>query len=127
MASNTFNNEVARQWINEFTLYPGMENIKLALHLVIKENNYIQTDEAYECLAACEVIARLGGHWGVKDEYSQDIDNWVENTPIQVGQEIKNKAIIAIEKILGNWSILAELNADNEDWKKNIQDLKNRI
>ena len=127
MTLNTFNNEVAQQWVYEFKLYPGMENVKLALHLVINENNYIQTDEAYECLAACEVIARLGGDWGKKDVYSSDIDHWVENNPIQVSQELKNKAKIAIDKILGSWSILAELNDDNEDWKKTIQDLKNRI
>ncbi len=81
-------------------------------------------------MAACEVLARLKGKWGVPNAYSEELDKWIEAHPTPVPDNLKASADSAIERILGENSELPELwdeGGRNEDWHRAIDDLRQRI
>jgi len=47
-------------------------------------DDYLDSDEACDCLAACEVLARLQGKWGIRNPYSEELDKWIESNPTDV-------------------------------------------
>ena len=109
---------------------PGLDAVNAAITAVLSTEEYLDSDEASECLAACEVIARLQGKWGVRNAYSEDLDKWVEENPTQIPQDLKDAADAAIERILGPDSELPELWDDggrNVKWHKAIDDLRIRV
>ena len=127
-SNDTFGNDTACDWIGTFLDEPGLPTVKSAIETVLSTD--LDSDEACDCLAACEVIARLRGKWGVRDAYSEDLDKWVEANPIDVPKDLKAAADSAIERILGPDSELVELwdeDGRNEDWHKVIDDLRERI
>ena len=63
---------------------------------MLDEDDYLECDEACDCLGACEVIARLQGQWGIKNPYSEDLDKWVEANPTPVSDDLKILAVSAI-------------------------------
>ena len=129
-AEDTFGNDTACDWIGTFLDDPGLSTVKLAIDAVLKANNYLDSDVACDCLAACEVIARLQGKWGLRNAYSEDLDRWIEANPIDVPEELKAAADSAIERILGANSELPELwdeGGRNEEWHTAVDDLRARI
>ena len=86
-----------------------MPAVKTAIGTVLDTDDYLHSDEACHCLAACEVIARLEGKWGLGKAYSEDLDKWVEANPTAVPDDLKTAADAAIERILGPSSELPEL------------------
>ncbi len=129
-AEDTFGNDTACDWIGTFLGDPGIPTVRSAIEEVLTTDDYLDSDEACECLAACEVIARLQGNWGLRNAYSEELDKWVEANPTDVPSEIKVSADSAIGKILGSNSELTELwdeGGRNEDWHKVIEDLRKRI
>ena len=129
-AEDTFGNDTACDWIGTFLDDPGLSTVKSAIEAVLKANNYLDSDGACECLAACEVIARLQGKWGLRNAYSEDLDRWIEANPIDVPEDLKAAADSAIERILGANSELPELwdeGGRNEEWHQAVDDLRERI
>ncbi len=126
----TFGNDTACDWIGNFLNEPGFKSVSEALEAVLDENDYLDSDIACEALAACEVIARMKGNWGVRDSYSEEIDKWIEDNPQQVESDIVEKAEATIAKIIGDNSELVELwdeGGKNETWHSKIDDLSTRI
>src|SRR6185295_11480310 len=100
--------------------------IREAIGAVLSSDDYLDSDEACDCLAACEVIARLQGRWGVRNPYSEDLDNWVEANPMAVPADLKDDADSAIERILGPDSELPKLwdeGSRNNKWHASMGDL----
>jgi hypothetical protein len=129
-AEDTFGNDTACDWVGIFLNAPCLPAVKLAVEAVIESDNYLDSDEACDCLAACEVIARLQGRWGVRNSYSEELDKWIEANPTSIPDDIKAAADAAIERILGEDSELLELWDDggsNEKWHRAIDDLRERI
>lgn len=129
-AENTFGNDSACDWAGSFLDNPGLPMVKSAITAVLNTDAYLDSDEACNCLAACEVLARLQGKWGLRDVYSEDLDKWVEANPTAVPNDLKAAANSAIEKILGPDSELPELWDDggrNDVWHDAIDDLRKRI
>ncbi|MEM1069324.1 MAG: DUF4259 domain-containing protein, partial [Planctomycetota bacterium] len=83
-AENTFGNDSACDWVSTFLDDPGLAAVKNAIQTVLETDGYLDSDEACDCLAACEVIARLQGKWGLRDSYSEELDQWVESNPTEV-------------------------------------------
>ena len=76
------------------------------------------------------MIARLKGHWGLRDAYSEALDRWVEENPQSVPQEVVAKAEAVIARIVGGDSELLELWDDggrNDVWHSKVDDLARRI
>lgn len=129
-AEDTFGNDTACDWISSFLDDPGIPAVKSVIQTVLEIDGYLDSDEACECLAACEVIARLQGKWGLRNAYSEDLDNWIKANPMKVPDDLKAAADSAIERILGLNSELPELwdeGGRNEEWHKAINDLRKRI
>lgn len=129
-SEDTFGNDSACDWVGTFLSRPGLAAVKEAIDTVVNTEDYLDSNEACNCLAACEVIARLQGKWGLRNSYSEDLDAWVEANPIEVPDVLKSDADAAICKILAPNSELPELWDDggrNDEWHDAIDDLHSRI
>jgi len=129
-AEDTFGNDTACDWVGMFLEDPGLDKIREAIDGVLDTDDYLDGDEACECLVACEVLARWQGRWGVRNSYSEDLDAWIEANPTAVPNELKAAADSAIERILGPDSELPELwdeGGRNEAWHDAIDDLRARV
>jgi hypothetical protein len=125
-----FGNDTAGEWIGLFLRDPGIRTIGKPISAVLSARGRISSDDACNCLAACEVVARLQGQWGLKNPYSEALDSWIEANPIVVPDALKRSADSAIDKILGPDSELADLWDDggfNEAWHESVADLQQRI
>jgi hypothetical protein len=129
-AEDTFGNDTACDWIGTFLEDPGLPAVKSAIAIVLDTDDYLDSDQACDCLAACEVIARLEGKWGLRNAYSEKLDKWVEANLLAVPDDLKTAADAAIERILGPDSELPELwdeGGRNDAWHKAIEDLRERV
>lgn len=130
-SEDTFGNDTACDWIGSFLNDPGLEAIEDVIDNVLAtEDDYLDSDEACECLAACEVLARWQGQWGIRNSYSVELDRWIEQNPTPVPRALKVAADSAIERILGPDSELPALwdeGGRNEKWNAVIDDLRRRI
>jgi len=129
-SEDTFGNDTACDWKGDFLDNPGLEIVREAIEEALSDDDYLDSHEACNCLAACEVIARLQGQWGVRNAYSEDLDKWIEENPMTVPDELKSLADTAIAKIVGPDSELRDLWDDggrNDAWHREVEDLRKRI
>src|SRR5688572_18126280 len=105
-AEDSFGNDTACDWAGDFSDNPSLNTVREAIESVLSSDEYLDSDQACECLVACEVLARLKGNWGQKSAYSETIDQWVESVTITPSEEVISLARKAIERILGDNSEL---------------------
>ncbi len=125
-SEETFGNDTACDWAGDFLETPGLEIVSRTLDEVLNENDYLDSDVACEALAACEVIARLKGNWGLRDAYSEELDEWIEKNSQTIPPELITKADKAIARIVDKDSELMELwdeGGRNDTWHAKIDDL----
>ena len=85
---------------------------------------------ADEALAAAETVARLQGHWGVRNSYTANVDAWVEKTGLSPSPALARKAHAAIDRVLAETSEIVELweeSGDLDEWKRVVDELRSRI
>jgi Domain of unknown function (DUF4259) len=129
-AEDTFGNDTSCDWIGIFLETPELNIVRETINAVLVAGDDLDSDEACDCLAACEVLARLQGKWGLKNAYSEELDAWVEANPMVVPNDLKIAADLAIERILGPDSELSELwdeDGRNDTWHNAINDLRERV
>ena len=129
-AEDSFGNDAACDWGGSFLADPGLAALREAIQTVIDTDDYLDSYEACQCLAACEVIARAQGKWGLRNSYSEELDRWIEANPIAIPEDLKTAADEAIARILGDDSELVALWDDggrNEVWHGAIDDLRQRV
>lgn len=129
-AIDTFGNDTACDWKGTFLENPGLSVVRSAINAVLDTQRYLDSRAACECLASCEVLARLQGRWGLRNSYSQDLDAWVEANPLEVPQDLKDRAESAIERILGPDSELRALWEEvgrHDAWYADVDDLRARV
>lgn len=129
-SENIFGNDTACDWIAAFLDEPGVPTLRQAIDAVLSATDYLESDAASECLAACEVIARLQGRAGLKDSYTKELDEWIEKNPTHVPEDLKAAADAAIGRILAPNSELPELwdeDGRNDVWHDLIDDLRERV
>lgn len=129
-AEDAFGNDAACDWAGDFAENPNLDAVREAIERVLETDGYLESDEASECLAACEVLARLKGRWGLRNAYSEEIDRWVESVDIGPPEELMASAREAITRILGEDSELKELwdeDGTNEKWHDEMNDLLLRV
>jgi hypothetical protein len=125
-------NDTACDWVGDFVdARDRRRKVAAAIDAVLKVgDDYLDSDLAVECLAACEVIARLKGHWGVRDPFSETLDAWIEEHPSTPAAKVVARADRAIARILGPASELPEFWKDSKfyaAWKDNVDDLRERV
>ncbi|MEM9771919.1 MAG: DUF4259 domain-containing protein [Cyanobacteria bacterium P01_D01_bin.73] len=129
-AEDTFGDDMACDWTYSFLENPGLAAVREAIQTVIDTDGYLDSREACQCLAACEVIARAQGKWGLRNGYSEELDRWVEANPITIPEELKTAADEAIARILGDDSELPAIWDDggrSEAWHGAMDDLRRRV
>jgi hypothetical protein len=92
-------NDPAQNWADDLVGVSDLGAVQSALDAVL-ETEYLDADVACEGLAACEVIARLKGNFGVQDADTETLDRWVRNHPAMPSDDLVRAALAAIDKIL---------------------------
>lgn len=90
-------------------------------------DDYLEEDIACEALGACEVIARLLGDSGYMNAYTEKVDLWVADCKLKPSPELLQRAVTAIDRILGDNSELCDLWEENDAWIEAMQDLRARL
>lgn len=129
--SDPFGNDTACDWKYEVEESEGLEVIEDTLDTVIATgDDYLEAPEAEEAIAAADTIARLKGRAYIKNSYTESLDAWVAKQKIEVPQELVDKALIVIDRILTEPSELLELweeTGEPSEWRKHLEDLKERL
>jgi len=126
-----FDNDTACDWAYDLKERDDLSYVEETLDKVLAVgNDYLESPDAEEALAAAEVIARLQGNWGARDSYTESMDTWVESVGLRPSRELARKAQSAIDRVLTAPSELLELWGEGKDlelWKQTLADLKSRI
>jgi hypothetical protein len=126
--SGAFENDTACDWKYELEEHHDLSVVEEAIDRVLAAGDgSLDADDACCGLAACEVLARLKGHWGVRDSYTESMDTWVEEHPMVPPAALVAGALAAIDRISGPSSELAELWEDDDDWRNAVADLRARV
>jgi spore cortex formation protein SpoVR/YcgB (stage V sporulation) len=93
-------------------------------------NDYVETRDAEECLAAADIIARLRGSPGEQTAYTAEIDSWIANSKVTISDELVEKAKRSVARILVEPSELLELWGESrefDDWKRRVEEVIRRL
>jgi hypothetical protein len=130
-AVDAFGNDDACDWANGLSESKDLTLVESTLSKVLAVGDeYLESPEATEGIAAAETVARLQGNFGEKNSYTEEVDKWVSGIKIKTGTELANKAHAVIDRILIEPSELLELWQDSDDfdaWKASVLNVKSRI
>jgi hypothetical protein len=125
-----FDNDTACDWAYELEGQRDLGVIERALDAVLDGDDAPDADIGEEALAAAEALARLQGHWGVRNSYTERMDAWVEAAALTPPPALVRRAHAAIDRILAADSELAELWGESDDadaWKAAVAELRARL
>jgi len=126
-----FGNDTACDWAYDLEVTDDLSFVEETIEVVLDNgDDYLDSCEAEEALAAAEVIARLQGNFGYRNAHTETVDKWVERINIKPSPELAGKTLEAIDRILTEPSELMELWQESEHfetWKNNVEDLRRRI
>lgn len=127
----TFGNDDACDWGGDLRSCEDLSLVEQTLGRVNDTGDeYLEAPESSQAIAAAEVLARLQGHFGIRNAYTESVDEWVAAHPSPVPTALARKAHAALDRILTRPSELLELweeSDDFESWKGTITELKSRI
>jgi len=130
-AHDAFGNDTACDWAFGLENVDDLSLVMQALARVLETgDDYLDADVATEGLAACEVIARLKGNSGVRNAYTEPVDEWVSAHPIPVSPALAEQALEVIDRVLALPSELLDLWKDGKDpdeWHKAVSNLRARV
>lgn len=129
-SADAFGNDTACDWSYGLEEVEDLGLVREAFEAVLDiEDDYLESDLACEGLAACEVIARLKGNWGLRNPYSETTDKWVEMHPMRPPENLVQTALAVIDRILAPPSELLDLweEGDASEWRAAVDDLRERV
>jgi Domain of unknown function (DUF4259) len=129
-AADAFGNDTACDWSYGLEKVKDLSLVRQALNAVLSASDeYLESDVACEGLAACETIARLKGNWGLRNPYTEAVDQWVKALPMAPSAKDAQAAVAVIERILTPPSELLELwdEGDATEWRAAVDDLRQRV
>lgn len=122
--AGNFDNDTALDWVYELEETDDLFLIESAINAVVDEE-YIDADVGCEALVAMEAVARLMGNFGKENPYSEDLDRWVQEHPLNIDDRLLIRSKKALELITGEQSELKELWEETEEYEAWLQELKN--
>jgi hypothetical protein len=126
-----FENDAAADWVYLLEKQKDLALLDTTLDEAIAfSDEILEVETAQQALAAAEVVARLQGNWGVRNNYSQVADIWAEKMKLKPDAKLAKKAQTVIDRILVRSSEVLELweeNESSEAWQKSLKELKGRI
>jgi hypothetical protein len=128
----SFDNDYACDWAADLPTSNDLSFTEAKLdQLIAMVGRFVDGGLGSEGLAACEVIARLKGNWGIRNVYSKDVDSWVKSHPFTPSPEMVSKALAVIDRILSEPSELLSQSMENEAslrlWLTEVNDLRRRV
>jgi hypothetical protein len=127
----SFGNDDACDWAGDLQEGDDLAPVDAAFDAVLAVgDDYLEAPEASAAIAAAEVVARLQGHFGVRDAYSESLDQWIERLGIAPPPALAAKARQVLDRILAEPSELLELweeSGEPGEWRAAVVDLKGRI
>jgi hypothetical protein len=127
---DTFDNDTAGDWAYGLEGVADLSSVRDTLERVLAAGDeYLEVDDACEGLAACEVVARLKGHWGARNAYTEIVDAWVEGHEMAPPADLVDQAAAVIDRVLAADSELRELweEEDAAEWLAAVVDLRSRV
>ena len=132
-SEQSFGNDDASDWKEDFLENAGLPFVDSTLEEATVEG-YLDVDVGCRVIAACEVLARLAGRFGLRDSYSERLDEWVlEHSDATVPPALVQRAVAALDRITGPNSELADLwaspldSADSGRWRIAVANLRQRV
>src|SRR5262249_9479993 len=100
--TGNFDNDTANDWAADFVEVGDLSLVREVLEKVAATTveEYLKQRVSCYALAACEVIARLKGNWGTRDNYSEKVDDWVQANPTEPSRDLVQLALRAIDRIV---------------------------
>ena len=125
-----FDNDQANDWAYDLEDRDDLSLVEEAFEAVEDIGGYLDSGEACNALAACEVLARTNGKPGYKNAYTKKVDEWVAARSLELSPELLARANGAIDRILSDDSELKELWAKSDTyarWMESVEDLRQRM
>ena len=125
-------NDTASDWLYELEHADNFSAIEAKLHEVMSMgDDYLDSDVAQEALAAVEALAYVQrGKDSPMTPSFAIITSWAEKVSSVVPDELKHKALAAVERITQEPSELLSLYQETEsesEWRAEIESLKARL
>ena len=126
-----FGNDTANDWAYELEDTEDLSHVEATLDkLLAVGDEYLEAPDAEEAIAAVEVLAKLLGRGTQSDAYTEKIDTWVKRVKSEPNSVLRNKAVLALERIESENSELLELwsDADEADqWRESLARLRKAL
>lgn len=129
----SFGCDEACDWADRFRTSADLAVVEAGLDEVLAAGDDVELDAIAGTggICAAEAVARLRGHFGIRDAYSADVDAWVERVRVQPSPALVAKALRALDRILAAPSELCLLWSDARDggaaWRAGVEELKGRV
>ncbi|WP_332739810.1 DUF4259 domain-containing protein [Hydrogenophaga sp.] len=124
-----FGNDDANDWAYGLDDANDLSLIESALDRALEAEHYLEAPEASEAVAAVEVLAKLLGRGTQTDSYTEKVDEWVKLISAKPDAALVAKAMLTLERVLGEKSELRELweESGEEEWLGSIRSLQSAI
>lgn len=129
--AGTLDNDTAVDWmyglgeVFDLSLIEGTLDRALAVG-----SGYLEAPDAEEALAAAEAVARMLGNFGVRNDYTQTMDDWVAymnrlppDALVDKAQRIVARIQQPPSELLERWS----KSDKSEAWTRSLVDLAKRL
>lgn len=129
-SADAFGNDTACDWSSGLEKVDDLSLVQQAFAGVLAANDeYLEADTAPEGLAACEVVARLKGNWGIRNPYTETMDKWVASHKIAPPENLIQTALAVIDRVLAPQSELLDLWAEGDasEWRAAVDELRERL
>lgn len=129
----SFGCDEACDWAGRLKNSTDLAPIDAALDAIVSAGDieYLDAKVAIEGICAAEAVARMRGHFGRRDAYSADVDDWVARIGLPPSPALVDKASRALERVLTEPSELMDLWSDEVDggaaWRAGVLALKERV
>jgi len=126
-----FDNDTANDWAYDLEEVDDLSLVEATFaELEAVGEDYLDQDFACNALGACEVLARLQGHPGYTNAYTEKVDQWVAAHRITPSAALLERASAAMDRILAANSELRELWEEGNNgskWRKAVEELRQRM
>jgi hypothetical protein len=128
--ADSFDNDTACDWAAGLESTKDLSLVRAAIEVAADpETEFVDADLGCEALAACEVLARLRGAPGARNEYTETVDAWVAAHPQVAPASLLQLAHRAIDRVIGEDSDLRQLweESDASEWLAAVESLRKRL
>jgi|SRR3954452_7949821 hypothetical protein len=129
--TGTVDNDTAVDWMYGLGEVPDLSLIEGTLNRALAVGDeYLEAADAEEAIVAAEAVARLLGNFGVRNDYTRPMDDWVSWMPERPPLELLEKAWALVARVQRKPSELLELweaSGEADAWARSLADLKLRL